>query len=77
MGSPGIESIRYLTPVRAGDSLTLRVEVLSMRRSQSRPEMGFVVIRSQMINAQCVPTMEMTGTSIFGLRSVASVDEAT
>jgi acyl dehydratase len=77
MGSPGIESIRYLAPVRAGDSLTLRVEVLSMRRSKSRPEMGFVVIRSQMINAQCMPVMEMTGTSMFGLRGVAGLDEAT
>jgi acyl dehydratase len=77
MGSPGIESIRYLAPVRAGDRLTLRVEVVSMRPSKSRPEMGFVVIRSQMINAQCMPALEMTGTSMFGRRTVAGLDEAT
>src|SRR5215467_541361 len=31
MGSPGVKSIRYLAPVRAGDSLTLRAEVVSAR----------------------------------------------
>jgi acyl dehydratase len=77
MGSPGMESIRYLAPVRAGDSLTLRVEVVSVRQSRSRPEMGFVGFRCQMINAQCMPALELTGTAMFGRRSVAGVDEAT
>src|SRR5215831_6245251 len=40
MGSPGVEEIRYLAPVRPGDHLTLRVEVLAERPSRSRPEMG-------------------------------------
>ena len=73
MGSPGIEQIRYLTPVRAGDRLTLRVEVISARPSKSRPEMGFVVFRCQMINAQCMPALEMTATLMLGRRSVAGV----
>jgi acyl dehydratase len=77
MGSPGIEEIRYLAPVRAGDRLTLRVEVVSARPSKSRPEMGLVVFRSQMINAQCMPALEMTGTLMFGRRTAAGVDEAT
>jgi acyl dehydratase len=77
MGSPGLESIRYLAPVRAGDRLTLRVEVVSVRPSRSRPEMGLVGIRCQMINGECMPVLEMTGTAMFGRRSVAGVDEAT
>jgi acyl dehydratase len=76
MGSPGMESIRYLAPVRAGDRLTLRVEVTDARQSKSRPEMGFVVFRCQMINAHCMPVLELTGTAMFGRRSVAGVDEA-
>jgi acyl dehydratase len=77
MGSPGVEQVRYLTPVRAGDTLTLRVETISARPSKSRPEMGVVVFRSQMINAQCVPALEMTATLMFGRRTIAGADEAT
>jgi acyl dehydratase len=77
MGSPGVESIRYLAPVRAGDTLTLRTEVISARPSKSRPEMGLVVFRSQMINAQCMPALELTATLMIGRRSVAGIDEAT
>ena len=58
MGSPGVEAVRYLAPVHAGDSLTLRVEVVGARPSRSRPEIGLVVFRSQMINAQGVPALE-------------------
>jgi acyl dehydratase len=77
MGSPGVEEIRYLSPVRAGDRLTLRVEVTSVRPSKSRPEMGLVGIRCQMINVQCVPVLELTGIAMFGRRAAAGVDEAT
>jgi acyl dehydratase len=77
MGSPGVESVRYLAPVRAGDSLTLRVEVVGARPSRSRPEMGLVVFRSQMINAQGVPALETTAPLMFGRRTVAGIDEAT
>jgi acyl dehydratase len=76
MGSPGMESIRYLAPVRAGDRLTLRVEVISVRQSKSRPEMGFVGLRSHMISNHCLPVVELTGTAMFGRRSLAAVDEA-
>ena len=77
MGSPGVESVRYLAPVRGGESLTLRVEVVGARPSKSRPEMGLVVFRSQMINAQGVPALEMTAPLMFGRRTVAGIDEAT
>ncbi len=77
MGSPGVESVRYLAPVRAGDVLTLRVEVAGARPSKSRPEMGLVVFRSRMINAEGVPALEMTAPLMFGRRTVAGIDEAT
>ena len=77
MGSPGVDAVRYLAPVRAGDSLTLRVEVVSARPSKSRPEMGLVVFRSQMISAQNVPALEITAPLMFGRRTVAGIDEAT
>ena len=42
MGAPGIDEVRWLKPVRPGDSLTVRGSVLSTRPSHSRPDRGFV-----------------------------------
>jgi acyl dehydratase len=78
MGSPGVEEVRYLAPVRADDSLTLRVEVISARPSKSRPEMGLVNFRSYMINTDGKPAMEMTATLMFERRgALAAQSEAT
>jgi acyl dehydratase len=69
MGSPGVEEVRYLAPVRAGDSLTLRVEIAGARPSKSRPEMGLVNFLSQMVNADGKLVLEMNATLMFGLRA--------
>ena len=42
MGAPGIDEVKWLKPVRPGDSLTIRGSVLSVRASQSKPDRGFV-----------------------------------
>ena len=76
MGSPGVEEVRYLAPVRAGDRLTLRIEVVSARPSKSRPEMGLVTMRSEMINAGSVPVLAMTATLIAGRRGAGGSDGA-
>jgi acyl dehydratase len=72
MGSPGVEEIRYLAPLRAGDSLTLRVEIVGARPSRSRPEMGLVNFRSRMINGGGRPVLEMSATLMFGRRAGGS-----
>lgn len=40
--SPGIDEIRWLRPVRPGDTLRLRVEVLKVVPSRSKPNRGTV-----------------------------------
>src|SRR4051812_32774457 len=42
MGSPGIDEVKWLKPIRPGDSLTVRGSVMSVRVSQSKPDRGFV-----------------------------------
>lgn len=42
LGSPGIENVRWLKPVRAGDTLAYRVIVVEARPSASRPGVGLV-----------------------------------
>jgi acyl dehydratase len=69
MGSPGVEEIRYLEPLRAGDSLTLQVEIVGARPSKSRPEMGLVSFRSRMVNGGGRAVLEMSTTLMFGRRA--------
>jgi len=44
LGSPGIEALRWLAPVRPGDTLQATVTVAAARRSQSNPERGLVTL---------------------------------
>ncbi|HXN00820.1 MAG TPA: MaoC family dehydratase [Candidatus Dormibacteraeota bacterium] len=66
MGSPGMEELRWPAPVRPGDTLTGQIEVLEMRASNSRPNMGIVGWRGEMRNQDGVLVMSATGTNFFG-----------
>ena len=50
MGSPGIEELRWLQPVRPGDTLTVRATVQAARASQSKPDRGFVNFLYEVFN---------------------------
>jgi acyl dehydratase len=50
-GSPGVDEVRWVSPLRPGDDLTIQVEVLETRESKSRPDVGFVHIKNDMRNA--------------------------
>ena len=68
-GSPGLEKVRWLLPVRPGDTLRVRVEVLEARPSGSKPELGLVRSKWQMLNQRDEPVMEMEGWGMFRRRS--------
>src|SRR5205807_6682825 len=42
IGSPGMEHIRFLKPLRAGDTVRTSVEVSAVKRSISKPDRGVV-----------------------------------
>jgi len=42
LGSPGVDEIRWLKPVRPGDTLTAWVECAGKVPSKSRPELGII-----------------------------------
>src|SRR3990167_356292 len=42
LGSPGVDEVRWLKPVRAGDTLTVTTTVLDARASASKPDRGVV-----------------------------------
>jgi acyl dehydratase len=50
LGSPGVDEVRWLRPVRPGDTLDARIEILEVRPSRSRPDRGSVRARCVMTN---------------------------
>jgi acyl dehydratase len=50
MGSPGIDELRWLAPVRPGDTLHSEIEVLEVRPSNSKPDRGIARLMYQAVN---------------------------
>jgi acyl dehydratase len=69
MGSPGIEELRWLAPVRPGDTLEGRLTVLEATPSERRPDRGTIRIRGEMINQDGVIVMSMVSRGHFGRSS--------
>lgn len=59
-GAPGVDEVKWLSPLRPGDDLTVDVEVLGTRESKSRPDVGFVQINNVVRNASGTILMTMT-----------------
>jgi acyl dehydratase len=50
LASPGVDELRWPVPVRAGDSLRLRVTIEAARESKSKPDRGLVHTRAELLN---------------------------
>jgi acyl dehydratase len=68
LGSPGLDNIRWLKPVRPGDTIAYARVVLETRASQSRKDVGLVKSRWEALNQQGEPVMTMEGWGMFGRR---------
>jgi len=66
IGSPGIADLKWLNPVRPGDELALRIEVLESKRSRSG-SMGIVKWRWVVTTQAGTPVLELIATSLFQL----------
>jgi acyl dehydratase len=67
-GSSGIEELRWLAPVRPGDTLSGRLIVLEVTSSESHPERGTIRIRGEMVNQDGVTVMSMVSRGRFARR---------
>ena len=74
MGAPGIEEVRWLRPLRPGDSVRLRSTVTEARRSQKRPGMGRVRFRFELIGADDTILLDQSNWIMFGTRAEGSGD---
>lgn len=68
MGSPGMRDIAWKIPVRPGDTLHVRAEVISATPSKSRPDRGRCDIRYDVINQDGQLAMTYTATHILRRR---------
>lgn len=50
LGSPGVDELRWLKPVRPGDSLVLRITVHKVKPSRSKPDRGVLYSFCEMLN---------------------------
>ena len=59
LGSPGVDELRWLKPVRPGDELTLRITVHRVKPSRSKPDRGVLFSFCEMLNqaGEVVATM--------------------
>lgn len=71
IGSPGVEQIRWLKPVRVGDTLTARVEVVESRPSRSKSDRGSVLTDLIAVNQHGQTAMTMRSWCMFMKRPVA------
>ncbi len=50
LGSPGVDNVKWLKPVRPGDTIRAMRTVLEARASKSKPEVGIVKSRWEVYN---------------------------
>jgi acyl dehydratase len=75
LGSPGLESLKWLKPVYPGDLLSLRHTILESRASAKRPDIGIVRSRWEMSNQHGDKVLEMEGYGMFRRRHPATPEE--
>jgi acyl dehydratase len=68
LGSPGIDELRWLVPVRPGDRLRVRVTVLEQRRSRGKPDRGIVRTLNEVLNQEGAVVMTARALALFRAR---------
>ena len=68
MGSPGLDGVRWLAPVRAGDTLNVRYQTVQVKASASKPDRGVVWSKWVAINQRGETVCTVEGMGMFGRR---------
>ena len=68
MGSPGIDELRWLKPVRPGDTLSARLIMLETAASRSKPDRGLVHSLMEVRNQHGEIVMTTKGVNFFKRR---------
>jgi acyl dehydratase len=74
MGSPGLEKVRWIKPVRPGDTLTVVYLTQQVKASDSRPDRGVVWSKWQATNQHGDIVATIEGMGMFGRRPKAAAN---
>tara|TARA_B100000315_G_scaffold254808_1_gene296645 strand:+ start:9934 stop:10401 length:468 start_codon:yes stop_codon:yes gene_type:complete len=69
IASPGLDEVRWLAPVRPGDTLTFRVTTLETRRSRTKPDRGIVKTFTEILNQDEVVVMSTKNVNVILCRN--------
>jgi acyl dehydratase len=65
LSGPGIDELRWPSPVHAGDTLHVRASVLEARRSRSKPDRGIVRSLLEAVNQDDVMVLRLTAINFM------------
>jgi acyl dehydratase len=68
LASPGVDELRWIKPVRPGDTLHVRATVLEASRSRSKPDRGMVRTSVETLNQRDEVVMTMIAMNLFRCR---------
>lgn len=68
LASPGLDELRWLKPVRPGDTLSIRVTVLKAVASKSKPDRGVVTSGIEVLNQADEIVMTLKAVNFIGRR---------
>src|SRR5262249_53565799 len=71
LGSPGADELRWLKPVRPGDTLTVRIEVVEVTPARSKADRGLVRLRYTVRNQHGEDVMSLLAMGIVRKRPPA------
>ncbi|MBA5775745.1 MaoC family dehydratase [Stappia sp. F7233] len=72
VGSPGVDKVRWISPVRPGDRLKMSAEVIDTRILKSRPGLGIVRFVFTIARADDTQVMTQENAIMFGCRETAA-----
>jgi len=71
LGSPGVDELRWLKPVRPGDEISIRVTVLETTRSRSKPDRGVVRSFIEVMNQDREIVMDLKAVNFLRCRGAS------
>jgi acyl dehydratase len=76
LGSPGIDELRWLRPVRPGDRLSVRATITEAKRSRSKPDRGMVRAFIEVLNQDREVVMSVKVVTLLLCRTPGTPENA-